>query len=277
MKSTKHVGHGEADIAYHVEWGFRREAVVWKGPRPIRPNFHPVATNLYDWLLRRGELPVFAEVDRSDEHSPTNPYTYHSSALAVIAAAIINDCYVVGTADVASSSLDAEVSRVRLFNEQVLYTARVCESLIKQLLWLTHVPRGYYARASLGQLLAIACRGCRSSRDKAHKISLLGSLAHRYCLCDRFERCLMEHLSIVGRQRNLEAAHSGTAALLVRSPAESRAQLMSQSTGLANDFVHMLGHIRELETRMGADLEHVAASGCFDPPDQALDGASESL
>src|SRR5882724_4925171 len=265
MSTSEHLGHGTDDIAYHVEWGFRREAVIWVGGRPAGLNFHPIATELYDWLLRKGQFPVFAEVDRAGPNSYRNPYTYHCSALAALAAATINDSYAIATSEEPLSPLDAEVARVRVFSEEVLYVARVCESLIKQLLHVTQIPERYYAIASLGHLLSTGCRGCRASGKQRHNISLLGSLAHRYQLCHQFEYCLMEHLKIVGRHRNLKAAHSGTSALNVRSATESRSQLMSDAKDLGDDFVHMLSHIRELETRMTEDLEHAVLDGWFEP------------
>ena len=75
MVSTEHVGHGRDDIAYHVVWGFRAEAFVWEDAKPIRLNFHPVATEFYDWLLRKGQFSVFTEEHRGQPNSYTNPYT----------------------------------------------------------------------------------------------------------------------------------------------------------------------------------------------------------
>jgi len=275
MAANKHLGHGTDDIAYHVEWGFRREAVIWVGGRPVGLNFHPTATELYDWLLRKGSLSVFAEVDRGQPNSYTNPYTYHCSVLAALAAATVNDAHVIATSEEPLSSLEAEIARVRVFSEEVLYVARVCESLIKQLLHITQIPERYYARATLGHLLSTDCRGCRASRKQRHKLSLLGSLAHRYRLCHQFEYCLMDHLRIVGDQRNLEVAHSEASALNPRSSAESRSQLAADAKALGNDFVHMLSHIRELETRMRGELERAVADGCFDSEPRGATPISE--
>ena len=254
MPEQDHVGHGSADIAYHVEWGFRREALLWDGDAPVGVNFHPLATELYEWLQRRGPFTVFAEEHRAIPGAYTNPFTFDASTLITILASVINDSHAIATSDMPGDPLETEVARVRSYNEQCLYVVRVCEALIKQLLHCTQIPRRYYARASLGSLLSTECRGCRNSGQQRHKLSLLGSLAHRYHLCHEFEGCLMQHLALAGRRRNTSAAHSAVPSLNIRSAAESRRQLMEDSVALGNEFVHMLGHLRNLETRMDNEL-----------------------
>ena len=260
MNSNRHIGHGKAAIAYHVEWGFRREAFVWESGRPVRINFYPYATELHSWLLRQGSLGVFSKEDRQEPSAYTNPYTYHCSSLVVIAADVINDSHAIATDTKNISAMDAEIKRVRIMNEQVLCITRVCEALIKQLLYSTQVPKAYYKRASLRALLSTECRGCRSSGGQRHDISLLGSLAHRYGLCLPFERCVMEHLKLVGRRRNVEAAHSEASLLDIRTAEESRSQLKTESLELGNEFVHMLSHIKDLEHRMEQELQGIARS-----------------
>lgn len=74
--------------AYHMEFGFRPEAAVWRGRRPIRPNFYPLATDLRNWLLRNGRL-TFSTTAAPKIY--TNPYTHDGSILSVNYAQIIND------------------------------------------------------------------------------------------------------------------------------------------------------------------------------------------
>jgi len=167
--------------------------------------------------------------------------------------------------------MDAEIARVRNYNEQVLYIARVCESLTKQLLFCTQIPWRHYKRASLAQLLSTECRGCRSSGQKRHKLSYLGSLAHRYGLCGKFEQCLREHLKIVGRRRNVDAAHSDTPTLNVRSVEESRAQLNADTIELGNEFIHMLEHLNEIEDNMNKELEAAVQSHYIDKLNRILE------
>lgn len=255
MPQPRHIGHRASDIAYHVEWGFCREALLWEGDTPVGVNFHPLASELYDWLQRRGPFTVFAEEHRAVPGAYTNPFTIDASTLITILASVINDSHAIATNEAPVDPLDIEVARVRNYNEQCLYVVRVCEALIKQLLHCTQIPRRYYAKASLGSLLSTECRGCRNSGQQRHKLSLLGSLAHRYRLCHEFEGCLMEHLALAGRRRNALAAHSTVPTLDLRSPAESRGQLMDDSVALGNEFVHMLGHLRDLEARMGDELQ----------------------
>src|SRR5882672_2485062 len=92
-----HVGHGDSDIAYHVEWDFRKEAVRWENGNPIAPNFHPLGTELYQWLLRKGPLSIFAEHHKRHPQAYTNPYTYHCSCLAAVLTAALNDSHAIAT------------------------------------------------------------------------------------------------------------------------------------------------------------------------------------
>ncbi len=264
MHKTTHVGHGNKKIAYHIEWAFRKEALRWIDDRPIGPNFHPIAGELRQWLLREGPFSIFAEEHKGDTLSYTNPYTYDASALVSILADVTNDSYSIATNADLVDPTDAEIARVRNYNEQVLYIARVCEALTKQLLFCTQIPRRNYDKASLGTLLSTECRGCRSAGQRRHKLSLLGSLAHRYGLCGKFEQCLGEHMKIVARRRNLNAAHSNTPTLNIRSAVESRDQLKTDTLELGNEFIHMLEHLNEIETHMFRELERAVQSHFLD-------------
>lgn len=264
MAPKKHVKHGDEEIAYHIEWEFRREALRWKGDQPIGPNFHPIAGEFHKWLQRKGRFAIFTDEHRDETDSYTNPYTYHASALVSILANIINDSHSIATSTDVVDPMNIEIARVRNYNEQALYIARVCESLTKQLLFCTEIPLRHYKGASLGQLLSTECRGCRSSGQKRHKLSYLGSLAHRYGLCGKFEQCLREHMKIVGRRRNVDAAHSDTPTLDVRSSKESREQLKADTIELGNEFIHMLEHLNEIEDHMNSELEAAVQSHFID-------------
>jgi len=256
-----HVSHKDPSIAYHIEWGFRREAMLWSNDQPIGVNFHPIATEFHRWLLKKGKFSVFAEEHKNGVFSFTNPYTYDTSVIAAILSHVINDTHKFATSTEPLDEMDADIERIRMYNEQILYTARLCEATIKQLLYCTQIPKRYYEKASLGALLSIECRACKNSGKPRHKISLLGSLAHRYHLCLPFEHCLFEHLKIVNRRRNVEAAHSETQALRIRSASVSRAQLMQDFVDAGNDLVHMLEHVSDLETHMMNELKDGISRG----------------
>jgi hypothetical protein len=228
---------------------------MWIGDRAIGVNFHPLATELRGWLLREGHFSVFAEEHKGSLSSLSNPYSYHASVIAAILAHSVNASHQFATGTEPMDSIDADVDRIRIYNEQVLYTARFCEATIKQLLYCTQIPESYYKTAALGALLSSECKVCKGAGKPRHKISMLGSLAHRYQLCMAFEQCLFEHLKIVNRRRNIEAAHSETQGLRMRPAAESRAQLAKDSIEVGNELVHMLQHIGDLETRMMAELK----------------------
>lgn len=251
----KHISHKDKNIAYHMEWGFRREAAIWMDERPIGSNFHPLATELRNWMLRKGNVRFFSSEDKVLPYAFSNPYTYDGSILSVTYAQVINDSAAFAKDTRAADPDQVEIQRIRLYSENVLYAARLCEAFIKQLLFCTTFSEGDYRNSALGSLLSKDCNGCRSSKDKKHKISLLGSLAHRYHLCGPYEHCLNDHMKIANRRRNLEAAHSGVTKFTVQPAAKARNDLEEQLTSLGNDFIHMLLHISDIEAKMTAELK----------------------
>jgi hypothetical protein len=257
MSSQHHNSHPDSDIAYHFDWEFRRESLLWVGEQPIGINFHPLATELYNWLLRKGQVSLLLAEDTVFPTSLTNPYSYNTSVIAGIITHVINATHDFATSTEPMSDTEAEIERIRLYNEQVLYTARFCEAAIKQLLYCTQISKRYYEDVSIGALLSAECRDCKGAGKARHKISMLGSLAHRYGLCLEFEGCLFEHLKIVNRRRNVEAAHSGSQPFRKMPASDSRAQLMKDSLEAGNELVHMLKHISDLETKMISELNNI--------------------
>jgi len=206
--------------------------------------------------MRKGDVSVFS----FDDNWFTNSYTYDASVLVVAFASIVNDCHAFANSTEPLDSLEAEIRCVRLYTENVLYTARLCEAFIKQLLFCSSFPEEDYHGSALGSLLSKDCNSCRPNKEKRHKISLLGSLAHRYHLCHSYELCLNEHVKIVNRRRDIEAAHSGVTKLaqkFVRKPvSEIRKKFEKECLDLGNSFIHMLHHISDLEDKMLAELNH---------------------
>jgi hypothetical protein len=205
----RHEGHPDPEIAYHIPWTFRREAFIWERGLPVKPNFHPIATELRSWLLREVTELSVPTCDPTDQtFNFTNQYTASGSTLAIIYARVINEAYEFVHGSEALADIDAELKRYRLYVEQVLYTSRICEALIKQLLYCTGISTKTYKKAALGTLLQKRCYACKKAGRPEHKISLLGSLAHRYQLCHEVEHCLERHLRIVKRRRDVDAAHA---------------------------------------------------------------------
>jgi hypothetical protein len=251
---TQHIPHIDKGIAYHIAWDFREEAMVRSGGQATRPNFHPLGGELKNWLLQRGPLRILYSREKIPGQSFTNPYTYNASALSIAYAEIVNDC-----ADFSDSSepLDAvagQIKFMRLQTESILYPARLCEALIKQLLYLTSFPEKYYRGVSLGELLSKDCPGCRSSNAAPHELSLLGSLAHRYGLCHEFEDCLKDHLKLIIRRRDVGAAHSGITSLSRKSSATLRKEFGDEFIKHGKFFRHMLEHVSEIEDRIFSEL-----------------------
>ena len=243
----------------HADWEFRREAIVWQGTTPVAPDLFPLATNLRNWMLRRssGGLEFFSSEDKQQSPTCANPYLYDGSILSIAYAQIINDSSTFtkikdeGEVDL----IELETRRIRLYAENVLYTARLCEAFIKQLLYCTTFKEGDYRNAALGTLLSKDCQPCRAAKKPPHRKSLLGSLAHKYGLCHSYDHCLDDHMRIVKRRRDMEAAHSGFVKFSVEDAPNARSRADTDLIAIGNDFIHMLAHLGDLENRMISELE----------------------
>lgn len=260
---NKHIGHNNREIAYHIEWDFRQESLRWCGGLPVGVNIYPIATEFCKWMQKKGTFVIFTENEKYEQDAYSNPYTYHSSNLATILASVLNDSNSFTISSEPLDDLEAEIQCIRIYNELVLYTTRLCEALIKQLLYCIHLNNYKLEKLSLGQLLSIECKGCKASGETRHRLSLLGSLAHRYQLCLPFEKCLFEHLKIVGRRRNIEAAHSEVRHFMNCSVSTSRQKLYEETNEVGNELVHMLEHISDLENRMINELRTIYLSSLF--------------
>jgi hypothetical protein len=64
----------------------------------------------------------------------------------------------------------------------------------------------------------------------------------------------MDHMDLVNKLRNSQAAHSGVQALNIRTADISKAQLLEECNDALSGFLHMLSHIEDLEQRMLTDL-----------------------
>lgn len=263
---NRHEGHPDPNIAYHIPWAFRREAFIWERGTPVKPNFHPIATELRSWLLREvEELAVLDCAPAGQTHNFTNPYTASGSTLAVIFAGVINEAYDFVHGNESFTAIDAESKRYRLYVEQVLYTSRICEALIKQLLYCTGISAKTYKKAALGGLLQKPCYACKKAGQPEHKISLLSSLAHRYKLCYEVEHCLEKHLRIVNRLRNIDAAHATLSGFEPDHPDEIRKRLDSSVSKIGEDLIHMLQHISKIEQHMNIELIAAILNGMEHP------------
>lgn len=285
--STQPFEHsGRAQHAAHPGWAFRRESAIWAGDEPWTPNMTAVASEMSEWLS--GTLPfmsVSSEAERNTLGSYTNPYTYHASSLGAAFAAALDDAHAFVTSEEDLDPMHAEVTRIRLHSELVLYAARFCEAAIKQMLHCTQIPRRLYKRAAMGQLLAIGCDACRKAGAGQHDISLLGALAHRYFLCHILDGCVFEHLQLVGHRRNVEAAHSEALALNPRSASASRRDMLEVMDEVGHLFKHMVEHIAQIERPMLDEIwlyikhrPHMPPADAFAriparPPQLAIDAA----
>lgn len=208
------------------------------------------------WMMRRGSLSLPPEPVQPALGGYTNPYTASGVTLQLLMAGVINASHSYATCDTpGDDEVDAEVERIRLYNEVLMYSARFCEAAIKQLLYCTQIPESRYTRMALGALLESPCPDCKKQNGKKpHLVSLVGTLAHPFHLCMEFEHCAMDHMDLVNRLRNSEAAHAAVQLVNVRSAGASKAQLKDDSQQALEGFAHMLSHLENLEHRMLNDL-----------------------
>lgn len=255
MAFNKREWHG-----IHHSWSFRPQAFRWSGEMISGINLLPVATDMRAWMLQREQLSLMPTQEPSERGGFTNPYTKSGVTLSLLMSRVINYSYSYAHgAECAHDEVDSEIERLRIYNEILLYSARLCEVAIKQLLYCTQVPESRYRRMALGQLLESPCPTCKRANGKEpHLVSLVGTLAHPYHLCLEFEHCAMDHMDLVNKLRNSQAAHSGVQELHVRNTDISRSQLLEESSDILNGFVHMLSHIEELEQNVLQDLENKA-------------------
>jgi hypothetical protein len=240
----------------HHSWSYRPHAFRWAGERIAGVNLLPLAGEMRAWMMQLGQLSLMPTPESPMSAGFTNPYTVSGITLQLLMARIINASHEYVTTDTPNhDEVDAEVERIRIYNEVLMYSARLCEVAIKQLLHCTQIPESRYKRMALGALLESPCPDCkRQSGKKPHLVSLVGTLAHPFHLCLEFEYCAMDHMDLVNRLRNSQAAHAGVQQLNIRSVEMSKLQLMQDSQEALNGFVHMLSHVEDLERRMLVDL-----------------------
>ena len=214
-------------------------------------------------MLREGALEYLTHTDQKRPLAPTNPYTYNAFALTLAYADVINEAAKFVDSSPAENPMTDEVTHFRLYSEYVLYPSRILEALIKQMLYLTTFPEKDYRTASLGEILANECSGCRASGHERHKISLLGSLALRYGFCGAYEACLHSKMEIVRKRRNLEAAQSGVVKLVGRNGKRTREVFLGQIERIGVEFIHMLRHIEDLEAQIISEMRKHILSNFF--------------
>jgi len=237
--------------------------------RALRPNLYPYGRELRKWMLgQEWWVPVF-----SAGNVPfTNPYTEDVAVLTAAYMRVTNDGAFWAETSTPSNWVSSEISRIRLYSEFILYTVRLSEALVKQLLFCTDFEARSYRRDPIGSLLFKDCKACRKE-GKPHSTSLLGSLAHRYGFCAGYGNCLDIDLPKLASSRNRLVAHSETWQLRQIDVATSKADLHRESIETGETFIHMLEHIGAIETAMlreltshivaGTPVEHFGAASIF--------------
>lgn len=216
-------------------------------------NLFPFATELQKWALRKpSTLPVVTE----DDHTFDNPFCHHSSFLVWMFTAAVNDfaMFVAEQKEPTDGTWEISLGTMRHTAEVVLYSTRLAECLFKQLLYCTSLDTRLYFKAPLGQMLDGACRSCKGKAK--HRVSLIGSLAHRYKMCGVYEQCIQTDLTFLNSVRNSQAAHA-TVGPVRLEPHVDRAWMTARHIldELGDRMIHLLGHVAEMETHLLAELE----------------------
>lgn len=240
----------------HHPWAYRPHCFRWSGSDIVGVNFVPLATEMRAWLSQKGHLALAPESGNEGKGGYSNPYTFNGATLGLILSRAVNYFHDYIEADPFNKNeVDVEIERLRIHNELLIYAARFCEVVIKQLLYCTQIPEKQFSRMALGALLESPCPSCKKENGKQpHSTSMMGTLAHPFQLCREFEDCAMDHMALVNMQRNTEAAHSDIQTLNIRTAAESRRQILSDCDEILTRFLHMLLHLERLETSMYDDL-----------------------
>lgn len=241
------------------DWAFRPEAVVWVHGEPVRANLHPVASQLYSWLRRKGDVTYFTEKMKSDPGMYTNPYAFDASTLARVFLDVVNETHAAGESHEDIEPHDMEVVRIRLTGELTLLSARLLEAVLRQMLFCTAFPKKSYENASLGQLMSTECRACKGGDGPAHHISLVASLGCRYGMCRQIDACVVSFLKLLNKQRAQAGAHASTPSIVDRPVAESRKMLAEDCFSLGEGLCHALQHVSEVEEAMILEIERHAA------------------
>lgn len=244
----------------HHPWTYRPHAFRWASEQIVGINFMPIAREMRSWMTQQGQLPIVSKADRQADGCYTNPYTFNAVALALVMGRAINASHEYATTPTHDhNEVDAEIERLRLYNEVLICAARFCEAAIKQLLYCTQIREARYERMALGALLESTCPSCKRQNGKEpHLVSLVGTLAHPFRLCLEFDHCAMDHMDWVNKLRNSQAAHSGIQELNIRSVDDSKSQLFRDCDEVLSGFLHMLSHLEKLEERMLDDLAEKA-------------------
>ncbi|MEA9753412.1 hypothetical protein VDG03_20870 [Xanthomonas campestris pv. raphani] len=248
--------HHSAHEASHQAWDYAQGAMIWCSGTPIAVNIAPCATHMSEWLRRvRNDLWQPGGYSSPELECQRNPYSDSLVTLTASIGLVIDDSVKFIESNEPIHPTEAEIRRVRLECELVLYAARFCEAVIKQMLHCTAFPPKLYQSAALGQLLSQDCRTCRKANHPTHSFSLLGSLAHHFFLCQEIDACALDHLILANKRRNLEAAHSNAQVLRLCEPTKSRNALGTTLDEVLGAFSHLLEHVSKIEIALIKEVE----------------------
>jgi len=244
----------------HEDWEFTTRCLCEQWDDPAQPrlswtvvNMYPFATELRSWMQQKPERMVLITPEM---RTIANPFSHHASILVMTFMEIVNDFHAFVTCpDRMVEPWKIDIRRHRMASEMILYATRICEALFKQMLYCTNIDYRRYWGAALGGLLSARCRACKGK--KKHRVSLSGSLAHRYGRCGEYEECLKKDLEVLNDLRNSQAAHATVEQPRISSTVDEAYRIAHWYViEIGEKFVHMLQHISEIEIAMIDEINH---------------------
>lgn len=256
--TTNNAGANPVTRRTHQPWMFSREALAISGNFAY-PNLYPFAGNLRSWL-QGNDVATPGPSPHDAVDVLTNPFTMSLRWLVPIIRSIVNDVlnFEQSETRIQPDSVALDIRRVRLLGELDVATARVLEAIVKQLLHCTSFPAESYERSPIGRLFDNLCSDCEE-KDKKHTIDLVGSIAHRYKLCDVYGHCLKPDIQAMNLARNSEAAHAGVSGRISRTVEEARIT-EPELRGRKTRLVHALEHLAKLEDLMTREIVELGTS-----------------
>src|SRR2546425_1481937 len=122
-KMGNKTAHKHKNVAHHVKWQFRPEAIFLSHNKPPTTNFSALATNLRDWMTQEDQLRYGTSYEKPNRFA--NPHTQPGTLLNVVYVSVLNDAHFFANDNGPMDAVEAEIKRVRLNTELTLYSARI--------------------------------------------------------------------------------------------------------------------------------------------------------
>ena len=224
-KNLPHEGHTDTDIAYHIVWPYSSRAFMWNDKPKKQKRVDPCGVNFQ---------PIANQLR----------------------------LWLLRQGGVVSYFSHKKEGRGLVPTNPYTESASVLALMYADVMGETHT----FVTSSdhMEEIDAEIRRACKKA-GRGHKISLLGSLPHRFHLCLEVEHCLDKHLSIANTRRNSQASHATFTGFDPRPVEQVRERFDRELKELAEEMIHMLQHIGKIELAMEKELQYALSVGMQDP------------